>query len=225
MKTTGYLAAAFFGLATLGQTGAQAGMVNAGFETGDLTGWTVTVPDPYNPHEPYNNAHAIVYTHGQVSDLAWAGDRFVSIFPENADEAWISLSQTFFMSKGETLNGAVDFIPSMNSWHIIDWARVTIGDVVLYATVDDVIATFKSGWQPYSFTAPSDGDYTFTATMWRGNSSYYNESALRLDAIEPEPSASAVPEASTWAMMLIGFAGLGYAAYRRARGSHGALAA
>jgi hypothetical protein len=29
--------------------------------------------------------------------------------------------------------------------------------------------------------------------------------------------ASAVPEPSTWAMMLIGFAGLGYAAYRRQR--------
>jgi hypothetical protein len=30
----------------------------------------------------------------------------------------------------------------------------------------------------------------------------------------------AVPEPSTWAMMLIGFAGLGYAGYRRARESH-----
>ncbi|HEY1864409.1 MAG TPA: PEP-CTERM sorting domain-containing protein, partial [Roseiarcus sp.] len=27
-----------------------------------------------------------------------------------------------------------------------------------------------------------------------------------------------VPEASTWAMMLLGFAGLGYAAFRRGRG-------
>jgi hypothetical protein len=29
--------------------------------------------------------------------------------------------------------------------------------------------------------------------------------------------ATAVPEASTWAMMLTGFAGLGYAGYRRRR--------
>ena len=41
---------------------------------------------------------------------------------------------------------------------------MTIDDVVLYATVDDVIATLKSGVEPYAFTAPSDGDYTFTAT-------------------------------------------------------------
>jgi hypothetical protein len=30
-------------------------------------------------------------------------------------------------------------------------------------------------------------------------------------------SGSTVPEPSTWAMMLLGFAGLGYACYRRAR--------
>ena len=31
-------------------------------------------------------------------------------------------------------------------------------------------------------------------------------------------SFSAIPEASTWALMLVGFAGLGYAGYRKARG-------
>ena len=220
-KTTAYLAAAYFGLAALGHAGARAGLVNGGFETGDLTGWTVTASN----FSPYYPAQAIVY------DLPWnggayAGNAFASIHPQNGNETWISLSQTFFMSKGETLNGAVDFIPSMNSWHIIDWARVTIGDVVLYDTVDDVIATFKYGWQPYAFTAPSDGDYTFTATMRSGDGYYYNDAALRLDAIEPAPSAvAAVPEPSTWAMMLLGFAGLGYAGYRRARLSRAAFAA
>ena len=34
-----------------------------------------------------------------------------------------------------------------------------------------------------------------------------------------------VPEPSTWAMMLIGFAGLGFAGYRRARAGHATLAA
>ena len=32
----------------------------------------------------------------------------------------------------------------------------------------------------------------------------------------------AVPEPSTWAMMLIGFAGLGFAGYKRARGRRAA---
>jgi hypothetical protein len=34
-----------------------------------------------------------------------------------------------------------------------------------------------------------------------------------------------IPEPSTWAMMLVGFAGLGYAGYRRARAGHAAVAA
>jgi hypothetical protein len=31
-------------------------------------------------------------------------------------------------------------------------------------------------------------------------------------------AAVATPESSTWAMMLLGFAGLGFAAYRKAQG-------
>ena len=34
-----------------------------------------------------------------------------------------------------------------------------------------------------------------------------------------------VPEPSTWAMLLLGFAGLGYAGYRRARAGRATLAA
>jgi probable HAF family extracellular repeat protein len=41
---------------------------------------------------------------------------------------------------------------------------------------------------------------------------------------EPEPPA-AIPEPSTWAMMLLGFTGLGFAGYRRARAGHATLAA
>jgi hypothetical protein len=37
-------------------------------------------------------------------------------------------------------------------------------------------------------------------------------------------TAGEVPEPSTWAMMLLGFAGLGYVGYRRARRSHTAFA-
>ena len=39
-------------------------------------------------------------------------------------------------------------------------------------------------------------------------------------------STDAIPEPSTWAMMLLGFAGLGYAAFRRsAKGQRSAVAA
>ena len=50
-----------------------------------------------------------------------------------------------------------------------------------------------------AFVLTSVGEFTFTA------------------------ATSAIPEPSTWAMMLIGFAGLGYAGYRRARAAHATL--
>ena len=38
-------------------------------------------------------------------------------------------------------------------------------------------------------------------------------------------ATTSVPEPSTWAMMLLGFAGLSFAGYRRARASHATLGA
>jgi unsaturated chondroitin disaccharide hydrolase len=52
---------------------------------------------------------------------------------------------------------------------------------------------------------------------------YFTEALLRLqDVLDGKPgwvlySPTAVPEPSTWAMMLLGFAGVGFAGYRRAR--------
>ena len=42
---------------------------------------------------------------------------------------------------------------------------------------------------------------------------------LRTDGIVDLARISAVPEPSTWAMMILGFAGVGYMAYRRWRKS------
>ena len=51
---------------------------------------------------------------------------------------------------------------------------------------------------------------------------YFTEALLRLqDVLDGKPGwvlySPTVPEPSTWGMMLLGFAGLGFAGYRRAR--------
>jgi hypothetical protein len=43
--------------------------------------------------------------------------------------------------------------------------------------------------------------------------------------VNPAGSVAPVPEPSTWAMMLLGFAGLGYAGYRRRHKLAGAASA
>jgi len=94
---------------------------------------------------------------------------------------------------------------------------------------------------PYTFTALLDGQvvdsatttvsdvagfYGFTGEPWFnqlaiaeagvGGGSYWVIGNVQL---------SSIPEPSTWAMMLSGFAGLGYAGNRRAKGGRAALAA
>jgi hypothetical protein len=79
----------------------------------------------------------------------------------------------------------------------VPWANFAIGTwVILEAdgSVSDVIKTFNN----------ANGE----AELW----------------FSSDPSLLAVPEPSTWAMMLVGFAGLGYAGYRVSRKS-GAIAA
>ena len=45
----------------------------------------------------------------------------------------------------------------------------------------------------------------------------YNDDAFIFTGVTPSVRTSGVPEASTWAMMLAGFGGLGLAAFRRGR--------
>jgi PEP-CTERM motif len=45
------------------------------------------------------------------------------------------------------------------------------------------------------------------------------------DPPDSRTSTNSIPEPSTWAMMLFGFLGLGFAGYRRARRSRAAFAA
>jgi len=59
------------------------------------------------------------------------------------------------------------------------------------------------------------GDYEQAGTYFVAVSGTSGLGTLRL-AVDGNVTTLAVPEPSTWAMMLIGFAGLGYAGYRRA---------
>jgi hypothetical protein len=78
----------------------------------------------------------------------------------------------------------------------------------------------------YGFTSPLGGNtgiityvpesYTFT---WLGGNATLKFASLNagdpFGAVIGDVAMSAVPEASTWAMMILGFAGVGFMAYRR----------
>jgi PEP-CTERM motif len=74
----------------------------------------------------------------------------------------------------------------------------SIGPIVGSSVINDGLSFPTTGG---AFVLTSAGEATFTA------------------------ATNAIPEPSTWAMMLIGFAGLGYVGYRRARAAHATHAA
>jgi hypothetical protein len=76
------------------------------------------------------------------------------------------------------------------------------------------------------FTTPTHEPVgTVIMTLTEGTITNINELFVLLGPFIIAPPVPTVPEPSTWAMMLIGFAGLGFAAHRRSRKSVGGFAA
>ncbi len=65
----------------------------------------------------------------------------------------------------------------------------------------------EQGWTEYSFDVTATGSDTFSV-------GFRNDPAF--DGLD-NFSVTAVPEISTWLMMLAGFAGLGFVGYRQGR--------
>jgi PEP-CTERM motif-containing protein len=81
-----------------------------------------------------------------------------------------------------------------------------------------------TGAFPLSLTSP----YSFSGPNGTGFFRFQNDNGVTLALFTPthvEAVVAPVPEPSTWAMMLIGFAGVGYLAYRRNRRGNDATVA
>jgi phospholipase/lecithinase/hemolysin len=120
-------------------------------------------------------------------------------------------------------------------------AGTSLREFDLYTYNTDILNSILDGTVPYNppFTNTTDPCFTDTplspaATTGCGTDGANIASYLYWDDIHPTARVqalwakgfeTAVPEPSTWAMMLLGFAGLGYAGYRRARAGRAMLAA
>ena len=75
----------------------------------------------------------------------------------------------------------------------------------------DISPVPSSAYALYTFTFTGTGSDTLSI------SNQNNPSYQVIDNVSVTGSGSTIPEPSTWAMMLIGFAGLGFVGYRRTR--------
>jgi hypothetical protein len=94
--------------------------------------------------------------------------------------------------------------------------------------VDDILDSISGSFATYDLTT-SIGPIVGSSEFNSGSSFPTTGGAFVLNSVGESATftseTSAIPEPSTWAMMLIGFAALGYAGYRRARAAHATLAA
>ncbi len=92
-------------------------------------------------------------------------------------------------------------------WHTLNETGITANDFGLFSQSDLASADFTS------HPDFSGGPITFGFAMYRAGTDFAYDTTLRADNFSLE--ISAVPEPATWAMMTLGFAGVGFMAYRR----------
>jgi PEP-CTERM motif len=186
MKALLIVAGATLPLAT--PAAAQQLVTNGGFETGDFTGFTQS-----------GNTELT----GVLSGEAPSGD-FSAFFGPTGSTG--SISQTLATTTGGTYQISFDLQSSGGS---PTFYEVLFGGVSLFSATNAADFDFTT----FSTSAVASTASTALTFTFRNDPSFFN-----LDNISVTPIrrvTGAVPEPATWAMMLIGFGGMGVSLRRR----------
>jgi hypothetical protein len=114
--------------------------------------------------------------------------------------------------KGTTAQSAADLEYDRYGFFISPLLSITANSPNIPSSI---LANYKitSG-----LTGVGDLEYDYENTEYGGGSVFLTLTPLTLE-VSTDPLTATVPEPSTWAMMLIGFAGIGAMAYRRRKGA------
>ena len=183
-----------------GSAGAATNLLtNGSFETGDFSGWTVlnTMPSPNS---------ALVTTNLFDGDeiIKPEDGKFEAVFEGFGGP---EISQTFSDAAGEELEVSV-------------WYAFTDPDpeltLIVAGTLHELPFVKTGAFQEFHFVFKATGSDTLQIDSIAAST----EAANVVDnlSIEPFAGVSETPEASTWAMMIVGFASLGFIAARSGGG-------
>jgi hypothetical protein len=178
---------------------AQANLiVNGGFETGDFTGWTVD-PDPSFPQYIVTSPVESGTYAAQIAGYSDQGTGPDTLSQTVGDTA----GQSYYLSFGRYIDGnggpTVSLTVTWNGNQI--FSELNPGTFGFYQDFSFVVV--GTGSDTLLFTSANDPSYTY------------------LDDV----SLTATPLPSTWTMLIAGFLGIGFFAYRGGKKNTSALAA
>lgn len=199
-------------------------ITNGSFSTGDFTGWSIfTTADGTlgSTGFPAVTSFDVTGTGAQNAATFQVGQAILEIAPQNSGSLASITEGGGIFQQITTVAGSLNFNASIAAFTTLANVEGGIFSVLLDGVLEDQFAfgfvnTGQTRRNSLSFNNVSvgAGSHTIEISIARPflSTQALDEFVTNVSATEV---ASAVPEPSTWAMMILGFLGLGFMSYRR----------